>query len=187
MNVAKGIPLADINLSARSQTLLGGDVIVVVEEFWSGKRKVEKGDLSGNVIFWEPRELPKTLLSDFPKSWKVENFSIPQVNFKFLDTISPGKPQAALRILHDMQDSDVFSLLPLLSWHIRYLIWANAEPETLNLPSWRVQKLLSQSSKFSLENLYEFHKKLLKLDRSIKTGTNILSPKSSLESLIVNL
>ena len=187
MNAAKSVSLEEINLSSNAQTLLGVGTIVVVEEFWSGKKKAAPTEISGNVIFWEGRELPKILLNSLPKSWKVENFPITQVTFKFLDTLTHSNPQISLRILHDIQNEDAYSLLPLIAWHARHLIWAKEAPNTLNFPSWRAQKLNSQASKFELEGLYKFHEQLLALDKSIKTGTNVLPPLASLELLIANL
>lgn len=186
----KGATLEDIDLSSKSQTLLGQEIIVIVEEFFSNKKspKTQSSHFSsGNVVFWEPRELSKTILNTFPKNWRVENFSIPQTTFKLLDTIAPGNPQNALRVLHDMAEEDVFGLVPLIAWHTRFMIWAKEESKTLNLPSWRAQKLFTQASRFELTALYEFHGNLLKLDRSIKTGTNVLPPLASLELLIANL
>lgn len=186
----KGVSLEEINLSSRAQTLLGESSIVVVEDFFVGKRTTK--DLtfhltSGNVVFWEGRELPKTLINSFLKDWKIENFSIPQATFKFLDALIPGKPQNALRMLHGMLDEDAYSLLPLLSWHTRYLIWAKEEPETLNLPVWRKEKLKNQASRFKIDSLYMLHEQILSLDREIKAGKNVLPPLASLELLIVNL
>ena len=197
MNLAKSTNLDEINLSARAQTLLSESLIVVIEDFWGGKppkaslakggRKASPAAIVGNVIFWESKELSKMLIASFPKDWKIENFPIPQVAFKFLETLSGGKPQDSIKMLHNMQNDNVFSLIPLVAWHVRYLIWAQEEPKSLSLPSWRAQKLEAQASKFKLEGLYKFHEQLLNLDRTIKTGTNILSPLASLELLIANL
>lgn len=187
---SKAASLEQISLEVNTNSLLGQERVIIVEGFFSNKKTA--GDLasflaSGNVVFWEPRELPKTLLGSFPKSWGAENFPIPQVVFKFLDMLMPGKPQSALHILHTLEEDDAFSLLPLLGWHVRYLIWAGSEPDTLNLPSWRKQKLVFQASKFDVARLYDLHTQILNLDRSIKTGTNVLSPLASLELLVANL
>lgn len=189
MNVAKGATQEEVDLSSRSQNLLGQEIIVVAEEFFTNKKSAGQIShlTSGNIVFWESRELPKTLLNSFPKDWKIENFTIPQSTFKFLDALAPGAPQNALRFLHDMEDEDAFGLVPLMSWHTRYLIWAREEPKTLNMPSWRSGKLIAQASKFELDKLYDLHEKLLVLDRSVKTGTNVLPPLASLELLIANL
>lgn len=186
----KSATLEQINLEVSTNALLGEERAVVVDGFFANKKTLKNlisNLISGNVVFWESRELPKMLLGGLPKNWKVENFPIPQLAFKFLDMLMPGKPQSALRILHTLEEDDAFSLLPLLGWHVRYLIWAGSEPDTLNLPSWRKQKLVFQAAKFNLENLYNLHEQLLNLDRNIKTGTNVLPPLASLELLIANL
>lgn len=186
----KSVNLEQINQAANTNSLLGEERLVVVDAFFVNK-KITK-DLvshvvSGNIVFWEPRELSKTILNSFPKNWRVENFPIPQVTFKLLDALTPGSPQTVMRILHDMKEDDAYSLLPLIAWHTRYLIWAREEPKTLSWPTWRAQKLSFQASKFKLDSLYKFHEQLLNLDRSIKTGTNVLPPLTSLELLIANL
>lgn len=186
----KTATLEQIMLAASTNSLLGEERLVVAEGFFASKKIIRDLGLrlkGVNVIFWEGTELSKTLLSGFPKSWEIRNFPIPQVVFKFLDMLMPGKPQSALRILHTLAGDDAFSLLPLLGWHVRYLIWASTQPDSLNLPAWRKQKLVFQASRFKIEKLYSLHEQLLSLDKSLKTGTNVLPPLVSLELLVIRL
>lgn len=182
-----------INIAANTGSLLGGDRLVIVEEFFSKDKKAKESLAlhlrGGSVIFWEGKELSKTLINSFPKHWSIEIFNIQKLVFKFLDNISPGKSADALKILHKIfeQHEEVYAIPPLIAWHTRYLIWAKVEPDTLNIPPWRKSKLTAQAAKFEVRQLYNFHQALLNLDRDIKTSRNFLSSESSLDLLIANL
>lgn len=186
----KNTDFNQLNLAASSGSLLGEGIVVFVEGFFtrSKKVKIESSKLTGNIVFWETKLLPKTIISGFPKNWVVENFAIPKLIFKFLDTLSPNHPQASLNILHSINESDESDfIIPLVAWHVRNLILAKLSPESLNVPSWKFNKLFEQANKFSEEQLFSFHRKLLELDRNSKTGANDLPLSSSLDLLIANI
>lgn len=185
--------IEQIMLAAQTNSLLGEERVVIVAEFFSGKGKSEKGKenlekLSGIIVFWQSSQLSKSQLAGLPKTWKIEHFRIPQTVFKLLDALVPTNTKLVITILHQILEHEPEQLvLSMLSWHVRQLIWAKVDPQTLNLPNWRKEKLTSQAARFTKEQLFTFHTKLLELDRSQKTGTAPLPFLPSLDFLIVNL
>lgn len=180
----------EIGMRALTASLLGQSPAVFVEGFFARKKKIDKGTeaLNGEVIFWEGKEISKTILSSLPKDWKIENFAIPNSLFKFLDSLAPGRMQTNVSSLHQVLASVTPEmLLPLLAWHTRQLIWAKEEPQTLALPTWKTQKLTSQASRFDIDALYALHDKVSTLDRDIKTGSAPLPLSSSLDLIVAAL
>lgn len=169
---------------ARSQTLEGKETLVIVENFLSEKG-VPKATLPGNIVFWEGRILPKTLLSRLPKNWEAKEHSFPQAVFKFLDSFEPGNKKAIFLLRQALKLEPPEKILPLLAWHTRRLIWAKLEPETLRF--WKKESLVKQAEKFSRAQLILLHQKLLEIDRGQKTSTLPHSLTSSLDQLVLAL
>ncbi len=180
-----------IVLHASSTTLLGEGSAVIVEGYWSlrkGPPTQRASDPEGNVVFWEPKELSKTFLSSFPKEWSIEHFKIPRLAFKFLDTLSPKTTQNSLKMFHQILEHEPAELvLPLIAWHVRQLIWIKESPQTATMPYWKKDKLNRQASLFTKEQLYQLHEQLLKIDRSLKTGSSPLPLSSSLDLLLAQI
>lgn len=186
----KTTKIEEIGMRALITSLLGQSPAVFVEGFFARKKKIDMGTeaLSGEVIFWEGREISKTILSGLPKSWKVELFAIPVSLFRFLDSLAPGRMQTNVSSLHQvLTTATPEMLLPLLSWHTRQLIWAKVEPQTLAFPSWKTQKLSAQANRFENDALYALHSKLTNLDRDLKTGNSPLPLSSSLDLVISDI
>ncbi|MBI4058658.1 hypothetical protein HY404_00285 [Candidatus Microgenomates bacterium] len=186
----KNTDFNQLKLAAISQSLLGNDTVVFIEGYWTKKIKQKRLeiDLAGEIIFWEGKELPKTLLNSLPKKWRVEDFPLPKLVFKFLESLNPQKPEISLKILDQLLITEAAEMvLPLLAWHIRQLIWASSSPQTFNLPPWRKNKLLFQAKNFQIEQLETLHQSLLKLDRNSKTGASVLPLKPILELALLNV
>lgn len=183
----KTVRAEEIGMRALTTSLLGQSPAVFVEGFFARKKKIDKEieALNGEVIFWEGKEISKTILSSLPKSWKVELFAIPASLFRFLDSLAPGRMQTNVSSLHQvLRSASPEMLLPIFAWHTRQLIWTKVDPQTLALPSWKVQKLSAQANRFESDALYLLHSKLTDLDRDIKTGNSPLPLSSSLDLVV---
>lgn len=172
-----------IKIATSTPSLLGQESRVFVEEYFSGKGGNKAvGEISGTVVFWEPREIARSHLTNLPKNWKLELFSIPRSVFQFLESLAPEKAKSNINFLHQvLSQNSPEILLPLLAWHIRQLIWVKEDSDAMNAPGWKKQKLENQAKKFKLEELYGLHEKLITLDRDIKTGSVGLPLSSSLD------
>lgn len=183
---------AAINISAQTTSLLGQRSALFVEDFFSRKRvksKKQKDLLEGNsVIFWESVELPKSILDSFPKGWKIEHFPIPKTIFRLLDCLVPGNAKNILQLIYRAKGQEPEQLvLAMISWHVRYLLWAKEQPKTLDVPLWKRRRLITQANMFTKEKLYALHKQLFDLDRKQKTGVNFVPLWSGLDFIAASL
>ena len=181
-----------INISAQTTSLLGQRSAIFAEEFFSrkGAKSKKQKDLleSGLVVFWESIELPKSILDSFPKNWKIEHFPIPKTIFRLLDSLVPENAKNILQLIYRAKSQEPEQLvLAMMSWHVRYLLWAKEEPRTLDAPQWKRRGLITQANMFTKEKLYALHKQLLDLDRKQKTGANVVPLWSALDFIVASL
>lgn len=190
----KGLIPNDLLLAGRSQSLLGDNILVVVEDFLTLSKKAP--DFLGNAsqnpeatfVFWESKPLSASILKKLPPGAKAEEFKIPRVIFKFLDSLVPGNTKASLELFHAaLKESQEEFIFTMLARQVRLLIWAKEDPEGLNLPSWQKTRLLKQAEKISKVQLRLLHGKLLEIDRENKKSQLPEGLSSSLELLLLSL
>jgi hypothetical protein len=178
---------------AQSQNLLSSGTLVIVENFFSGNKKANeilkslKIDEYTAFIFWDGKQLGATATKGL-KDFIIQEFKIPTVVFNFLNSIAPGNARVMLKFLEEsLQRDPADFLLVMIARHVRNLIWVKVEPESMTMPDWQKRNLSGQASKFSKEQLYSLHHKLLELDRGAKTSQLPENLRSSLEVLIAQL
>lgn len=194
----KNVSFDQFQLASQTQLLLG-ESAVFVEEFWSTKVKNtsrQSSDkiqnytklISGNIVFWEPRELSSLIISSFPEFWNIQNFSISRKIFQFLDALGVGNAKTALMLLREVIKTDTeYIVLPTLAWYVRSMLCAKVDPSSLSGPSWKQQKLLNQAKKFDTQQLLALHAKLLRLDRSQKTGKLDIPLSNALDLVVADI
>lgn len=88
----------------------------------------------------------------------------------------------------DAKDRDEAEfLLIMMARQVRLIIWAKEDLDTLKLPPWMKNNLSHQAEKWSLEQLLDFHSKLLELDRENKHSRLPENLEASLELLVAGL
>ena len=114
-------------------------------------------DYDGNLILFSDTAVSSQVVKSLPKDTKIEEFKLPVIIWKFLDTIYPGNTKTVLTTMHKILEKEpAEKLLGLLSWHLRDLYWAKKDPNSFATQSWRLSKLKAQAVKFEarkLENL----------------------------------
>ena len=173
----------------RSRSLFGGESFFILKDIKKiGKKETEwlgkSGEKSeGNLIIYHPSLVPATFLKSLPKTAKIEEFKLPKLIFHFLDSFVPKNAKGAINLLHETAAHQPPEFLfSLLARHIRDLYWVSADARTLPYPSWRVGKLKSQASKFSINQLIQLISKLAEIDVEVKTSKAEVIP--SLDLLI---
>jgi len=174
----------EIVLASRSAGLFEENNLLIIENYFSSNRIFDE-KIKGNIVFWEKGKLPKSILKKLPRQIKVEEFSLPPIIFQFLDNFYP-KNRNLLRLLKEIEKiRQAESILPLLAWHIRLLLWAKMDPRTLNF--WKKRSLIKQAEKFSTQKLLDLHKNLLEIDEAIKSSNIPASYHFSLDQLVLDL
>lgn len=169
-----------VSESLASQGLFEKDKLIVVNDFslinksdfkWINEKK---NSIDGTIVIFSKKPLTKTKLKALKKIDKVEEFKLPKLIWKFLDSFYPGNSENSLKLLNGLSENEPIEFVfSLLGRHVRDVYWAKVEPETIPYPSWRVGKLKGQAAKFSssdeIKNLVD---ELAKADIESKTGGN---------------
>lgn len=193
------LTLTEVKQALESTSLLGQARLVVIENLFSSPKNkeqseiisyLEKVDKETPLILWEQKDLSRTILKKLAQRATIELFKIPPLIFKFLDSISPQNKKNTLILLHQSLKTDSPEIVfYMLCRQARFLIIARdlGRKGLSSLPSWQQAKFLRQAEKFTLEQLLNFHKKLLKIDYEQKTGRASLPLSSQLDLLIADL
>ena len=177
--------VADYNLdSIANQSLFGAERFYILKDY----KLLTKKDISnlskydGNLIIYNEGNIPALFIKTLPKDIKIEKFELPRLVFKFADSFYPTNANVCLKLLHELSTNEPIELTFFwLTRHLRDLYWAKVGSP--NYPDWRLNKLKSQSNKFSDKLLKEIINDLSNIDVKVKTSKANL--KDSLDLLIV--
>lgn len=151
------------------------------EVIWLNKKYTE---LSGNLIVYSDTTLNATTLKSFPKDSKVEEFKLPVLLWNFLDNLVPGKSEYLVKTLHKIVERQpVEFVLTLIAKHFRDLYWVKTDTASAGMPFWKLNKLKSQASHFSVDQLKQLISLLSDIDIKVKTSKSDLI--SELDLLII--
>ena len=143
-----------------------------------------KDKIEGTLIMYSENTLPKTYLNNLNNADKIEEYKLPVLIWRLLESIYPGNSRNCIKLLHEVLKKEAPEFVfALISKHVRDLIWANLEDNKLQYPSWRISKLRSQSRRFSGNTLKEFLSSLADIDIKVKTSSESLE--TNLDLLIL--
>jgi DNA polymerase III delta subunit len=173
--------LNESNSSVREQlstsSLFSNDRFFVLKDIKNlGKKEVEwissnSEKLEGTLIIYHIGRVPVAVLKSLPKETKVEEFKLPVLLWNFLDGITPGNSERIIKNLHKIVETEAVEFVfTLISKLFRDLYWAKTEPQSMPYPSWRVGKIKSQASKFTIEKLEEIISLLSEIDIKVKSS-----------------
>lgn len=176
------------NLSTNS--LFGAERFFILRDVKKlGKKEFEwlnkkYGELSGNFIIYHEGVLGQTFLKNLPKEAKIEEYKLPKLIWSFLESMRPGSSVSSVKLFHKIIEKDAPELVfSLMFRQFRDLYWSKVDPKSMQIPSWRLQKLKAQSSHFSQEQLEEIVSRFVEIDVSVKSGQEDLV--SSLDLFII--
>jgi DNA polymerase III delta subunit len=167
-------------------SLFGNDRLIIYRDYkLLGKNDVKNFDrFDGTLVIYHEGILNQTFLKSLPKNTKIEEFKLPVILWNFLDGLYPENSVRSIKIFHQIIERDAPEfVITLMAKLFRDLYWVKTDPSTLPYPSWRVGKLKSQSSKFTIENLKLIIENLSDIDIKVKTSKADLV--SELDLLII--
>lgn len=197
------INLLDIIQILEGGGLFGDDRKIFIENFFS-KRKpgsefnsitlyLKNNSQTGDVYFWEGKEVSKKNLSIFPHCL-VKTFKLPQTLFSFLDNIKPGNGKNLIILFHKtLPTTEVELIFYMLVRQFRLLLAVSSgkEAEQIDevkrLAPWQKSKLVKQSSYFTVDELKRIYQKLYQIDLAQKTGQSLLSLVQSIDFLLLGI
>lgn len=185
---AKGLTEETLTQALESNPMFKDDKIFVIENLLTSPRSQLKEKLikiilnndGQNIFLWEKKALSPTLKKQFAKT-TVKEFKLPASLFNFLDDLTLTNFHQAL------MNNPAELIFYLLHRRISQLIQALDDPDSLKGAPWQISKLKIQAKKYNLNQLINFHQKLLLLDEQAKTSQNILSLAGCLDLLLLEL
>lgn len=195
----KSATLTQLTQSTQSQSLFGGDRLVVIENLLSKRLSKKSADVkvltmwikdlkkTDEVAFWEEKELSKTTLNLFGSGIDVAVFKPDRALFTFVESLRPGNQKESLILLHEALSLDAIELIfSMVSRQLRLLLTAKDNGK-LELAPWQLRKIQKQAHAFTLEHLYTLYHALLDIDVTIKSGLSPFTLKEQVELLITKI
>lgn len=180
--------------SLETASLFDNQKLIILENLLSAKKKNDFSDileknLNREVVFWEGKEIGKTIINTLPKNTQVFLFKYPVIIFKFLESIYSGNSKQSLILFREvLRKEEVEMIFYLLVKQIRNLLLVNDSREEihLNLAPWQINKLTTQLKYFTIEKLTSMYKELLQIDIKVKTGTSPFILQKQIELFIIS-
>lgn len=180
----KSLTAADLIQATESGSLFGNNRLVVVENLFSRRLKKKTQDFEeftqlisrlsreAEIVFWEEKEQPKTILGLFPKSADIALFRPERMIFTFVESLKSGNTEIMLDNFHLAIKKDVPELIfTMIIRQFRYLLMVKElKKEVKELTPWQLTKFMRQAEYFTLEKLIDLYRKILEIDVKIKSG-----------------
>lgn len=142
--------------------------------------KIVLSNQAQTIYLWEKKTLTPALKKQFSKAF-IKEFKLPASLFNFLDRLNLKNFHLALI------DNPAELIFYLLHRRTSQLIQALDDPGSLKGAPWQLGKLKTQAKNYRLDQLINFHQKLLFLDQQVKTGQTSLSLAGYLDLLLTEL
>ncbi len=185
---AKHLTEETLTQALESNSMFKDDKIFVIENLLTSPRsqlkekliKIILNNAGQNIFLWEKKALSPAVKKQFAKA-AIKEFKLPASLFNFLDNLTLKNFHLAL------VNNPAELIFYLLHRRISQLIQALDDPTSLKGAPWQLGKLKNQAKKYSLDQLLNFHQKLLTLDEQVKTSQTVLSLTGCLDLLLLEL
>lgn len=195
----KSLDLNGLTQALQSQSMFGGDLLVIVERlFVSLGRKTKaigeyamllvQGSNTVDIVIWEDKELSPGTIKSFGTKASVRLFKTPVVIFQFLDSLKPKSSRHILPLFEQLTQSDAPELVfSMMVRRLRQLIMLkdNVMPEAMQ--PWQAVRLTNQAKFFTIKELQNMENNLLTIEYSNKSGRSPLTLKTQLEQFLIDL
>lgn len=195
----KSIEEPELTQAVESSSLFGGNTYVFIEHLFGklGKqpKKAEgfchillRGAETTNIVLWEDRETAPSIVKHLGNKTTVRLFKLPAMIFQFLDSFTPkAKKQLIIQFQKLAAEVSAEVIFAMLVKRVRQLIQLSDRQAPAGLAPWQIQRLTTQASSFTMEQLIHIEKQLLDIEVSIKSGSSAFSLTSHIEYLLANL
>lgn len=113
----------------------------------------------------------KEEIEKYIKLEKVEEYKLPKVLYKFLESFYPNNfTNSKILLTNLLKDEPIEMIFAVLIKHVTDLLRIKIDPKSMHYPDWRMMKLENQSEKYSLPELKGTIKNLSLIDIKTKTS-----------------
>jgi hypothetical protein len=173
----------EINLALNAKPFIASGRLVILENWFSQKSKrldFSHIDKNVNIVIIAKSKVGAKDIGSLPKDAKIFHFKEDPIVFKFLDSLFAGNKIRAFYLYSCILAKRIEPemLYYLLVSHLRRILIA-CESQTADLAkieslaTWQVAKYRSLSERFNKEKLINSYTRLLDLERSFKTGSEL--------------
>lgn len=195
------VTFTELKQATESTSLFGADRLVVIENFLSKRLSPRPKDTdeliiliknipsSSELVFWEDKEIGKTIISFLPKNIDLAVFQYPRELFNFLDSIRPGKGAEIVERFGDVVTHDSAEMIfAMLIRQFRFLIMVkDLGKKVTELTPWQAAKFSRQAEGFTLKDLIDLYGQLLDIDIKIKSGTTPFNLTQEMKLFLINI
>lgn len=195
----KTVQDADLVQALSSSSLFGGETVVIIERIFSGLgKKIKRIDelttlittqgKDVDIIFWEDKEVGKTVLAGLGNKTAVRVFKLPSIIFQFLDSIAPGNSKTLLTYYDNLIQQEPPDLIhAMLLKRIKQLLILKSGNVLEGQQAWQLTRLTNQSRPFTLERLLSLYHKFRKIEYNRNSGTGIFDITEATQLILVTL
>lgn len=198
------ITLTDLIQAVEAKSLFSLDKIVIIECLLSRRPSKEKDSLisyllssiihhPSSIIVWEPKPISAAVLKKFSlmKGTKIQEFKLPFLLFKFLDSLMPGRGKQVSELFAELTSSEPVEMIVfMLARRItQLLLGLKDKGQGLReiKSEWQKEKIRNQANQWTQTGLLKFHKQLLEIDEAVKTGSTPADLATHLDILLLSL
>ncbi len=196
----KTATVTDLKQATEAGTLFGDLRLIIVENLLSRRLNKKSSDAdeisqwltqlptSFELVFWEEKELGKTILGILPKQTDIALFKPDRTIFTFVDKLRPNNEQLLGQLSEALGHDSAEMMFAMVVRQFRLLIMAkDLDKNNLGLSPWQAGKLTKQAAYFTLPQLIDLYQQLLDIDVKIKTGTTPFNLEKELELFLIKL
>ena len=175
------------------QSLFSTSRVIVTEQYVNYLKKNRSKALTDTInkiakdpdVIWLDWESYSKREITNPKSADYREFTPAFSIFQFLENLYPKNTVKLYEIFTKLIETQEPGFIYAMTCrHIRSLLLVQAG-SSAPLPSWQAARLRTQADKWNPQMLISFYEGLARIDRSIKTSTNIFGIQKSLELLLI--
>lgn len=194
----KGLDEAILTQALESQSMFGGETLIIIENLFGklGKkvklieslcRLLVSASSSADIVLWEDKEVGVTVQKNLGNA-VVKLYKTPQLLFQFLDGIKPKAAATLLPVFQKLVTSTVPEIVfVMITRRVRQLIQLADGVQPDGLQAWQAGRLTAQGRAFTIDKLVAMHAQLVAIDIGTKTGSSPFTLAQQLEQFIVSL
>lgn len=194
----KGLDDTVLTQALESQSLFGGDTLVIIENLFGklGKklklieslcRILVAASATVEILLWEDKEVGVTVQKNLGNA-TVKLYKTPQILFQFLDGIKPQSAKILLPQFSKLTQTTVPEIVfVMITRRVRQLIQLVDGVAPDGLQEWQANRLTAQARAFTIDELVAMHAQLVAIDIGSKTGSSPFTLAQQIEQFIVSL
>lgn len=197
----KSVTQTDIVVATESESLFATKRLVLIERFLSQfnakkahevsrlKQQIERLPKDVEIVFWEEKEISRTILALFPKDTDIALFKPDRSLFSFVEALRPGNNHTLIGLYQTSLRVDSPEMIfAMLVRQLRCLIMAKEMGKGIpKISPWQAGKLTKQAEFFSDTQLHELYRKLLNIDVKIKFGLSAYNLEEALKIFVLSM